>query len=149
MTTRVVYPTITIDTREQVALSFPRCPSVRGTLAEGDYMIEGVPCVIERKSLADYLATITIGKERFERECGRLAKWRWVFIVVEADFSDVAEGKYRSNVHQESAIGLTAAHCIRHAPVFFASSHKHAGIIVERLLLMAAKQIEREAAGEA
>ena len=102
--------------------------------------------MIERKSLPDYLSSITNGKERFQREMERLKSYRWRWIVVEADFSDIVTGAYQSCVNPNAAIGLTAAYSVRHAPVFFASNHAHAGIIVERLLLMCWKQIQDERA---
>ena len=138
------YPTVLVDNREQCPWTFPRCPSRNATLKEGDYTLEGLEdkIVIERKSLSDFTSSIT--EERFEREMECLRPYRWKFIVIEANFEDVAEGRYRSLLHPNAAVGLTAALCIRDALCFFASDHTHAADIAERLLLMAAKQIAKE-----
>jgi len=66
---------IVIDTREQRPWSFPsdRVQTQRDTLHTGDYAIVGDGCfAIERKSLDDFLGTISSGWERFLREIGRM-----------------------------------------------------------------------------
>jgi ERCC4-type nuclease len=95
---------IVIDTREQTPYGFEsiagdvgeKCetitvPTVRGTLASGDYSLEGHEqnIAVERKSLADLYATIGHGRERFEAEFRRMNEMSHAFLVIEADWSTV------------------------------------------------------------
>lgn len=85
---------ITIDTREQTPWHFePSDTDVsRGTLQQGDYAIKGdSQFAIERKSMEDFLGTISTGWERFIRELGRMDAAGFIAmpIVVEGDFETV------------------------------------------------------------
>lgn len=83
---------VVIDTREQRPWSFP--PDLaevqRGTLKAGDYALVGDDAfAIERKSLDDFLGTVSSGWERFLREIGRMegSDFAARIVVVEADFA--------------------------------------------------------------
>lgn len=82
---------IIIDTREQTPWAFdPAQVDARiGTLQTGDYALEGDGCFgIERKSLDDFLGTISTGWPRFCRELNRMDSAGWVakVIIVEGDY---------------------------------------------------------------
>lgn len=82
---------IVIDTREQRPWSFPPdLAEVRiGTLRTGDYALVGDDAfAIERKSLDDFLGTVSTGWERFLREIGRMegSDFAARVVIVEADF---------------------------------------------------------------
>ena len=80
---------IIIDTREQTPWSFdPMYADVSvGTLSTGDYALAGDDgFAIERKSLDDFLGTISTGWSRFQREIERMDGWPAKVIIVEADF---------------------------------------------------------------
>lgn len=83
---------IVIDTREQTPWHFDECfASVSiGTLRIGDYALRGdVGFAVERKSLDDFLGTISSGWKRFTREIDRAKAAGFVLpIVVEARFED-------------------------------------------------------------
>jgi len=84
---------IIIDTREQTPFSFdPVYAEVsRGTLKTGDYALKNdTGFSIERKSLNDFVCTVTRDYERFCREIERMnvAKYPCKVIIVEADFKD-------------------------------------------------------------
>ena len=90
---------IIIDTREQTPWSFPEEIAVvrRGTLNAGDYALDGDNrFVIERKSLNDFLGTISSGWDRFERELDRMADHLHIarVIVVEGSIRDIIEEKH-------------------------------------------------------
>ena len=84
---------ITIDTREQSPWSFdPTLVSVRrGTVRTGDYCVTGDKgFAVERKSLNDFLGTISTGWERFQREINRASVAGFHLpVIVEARFSDI------------------------------------------------------------
>lgn len=82
---------VTIDSREKKPWAFD--PSLVtasvNTLKTGDYSLEGdAGFAIERKSLDDFLNTISSGWERFIREIYRMADWPARVIIVESNFLD-------------------------------------------------------------
>lgn len=84
---------ITIDTREQTPWAFPidLAETARGTLSEGDYALTGDDgFAIERKSLSDFLGTISSGWKRFIRELGRMDNKGFPVkvIIVESDVTN-------------------------------------------------------------
>ena len=83
---------VIIDTREQTPWSFDpsQVDATIGTLRTGDYALAGDDgFTIERKTLDDFLSTVSSGWERFTRELER-ARERMPFmpILVEASLSD-------------------------------------------------------------
>lgn len=94
---------VIVDTREQAPYSFAgltcdasdgggplTVPTVRGTLASGDYSLVGYAGIaIERKSIADLYGTIGQGRERFERELVRLNELDFAAVVIEASFPEI------------------------------------------------------------
>ena len=83
---------IIIDTREQTPWAFdPSAVDASiGTLQTGDYALAGdFSFGIERKSLDDFLGTVSSGWERFKRELDRMdaAKWVAKIIIVEGDYA--------------------------------------------------------------
>lgn len=85
---------ITIDTREKTPFHFDEHSSnvVRGTIRTGDYAVTGDSgFAVERKSLDDFLTTISTDWARFQRELfrAREAGFSSFPIVVEARFTDV------------------------------------------------------------
>lgn len=96
--------TVVCDTREQFPYTFAgllcdradgggplTVPTRRGTLASGDYSLDGYEhrVAVERKSLADCYSTIGQGRDRFERELARLAALDFAAVVIEADWPTV------------------------------------------------------------
>lgn len=84
---------ITIDTREQTPWAFPcdLAETARGTLSEGDYALDGDEgFAVERKSLSDFLGTISSGWKRFVRELGRMDNKGFPVkvIIVESDVTN-------------------------------------------------------------
>ena len=101
---------ITIDTREQTPWHFePHQANVRiGTLRTGDYALTGdTGFAIERKSLDDFLGTVSSGWERFQREIYRAkeAGFPSLPIIIEASllqclFHETEEGKIVGPDHE-------------------------------------------------
>lgn len=129
--TRATTPIITIlvDTREQRVPAFgDGVIVVRATLAEGDYTTPRLAHVarIERKSRADFAASITWGRERLDREMVRLQAYPWRCILVEAamaDFNEYKDADFgRRGVHAHAVEGTVASYWTRYAvPIFFVS----------------------------
>ncbi len=67
----------------------------------GDYSIVGFEdkFSIERKSLPDFIKSITWELDRFERELVRAQNYDYFAIVIEADFYDIENRNYRADVH--------------------------------------------------
>lgn len=90
---------IKADTREQRPWIFaPSTPVVRGTLPTGDYAIAGLEALaaIERKELSDFVACVTVERERFMREMSRLAAYGHRAVIIEATVEHVEAHAYRS-----------------------------------------------------
>lgn len=92
MTTCLGKLQVIIDTREQAPWAFDpgRVETTIGTLRTGDYALAGDGGFgIERKSLDDFLGTISTGWPRFCRELNRMDEAGWVakVIIVEGDYA--------------------------------------------------------------
>lgn len=127
-------PSIIIDTREKTPLEFQHLNAVRGTLTTGDYSIKGFTnsFMVERKSMADLVGSLTQGRERFFRELERMrgAKFaRLLIIGTKGEFDEVM--RYR-RVNEESIIGSLAWVEANVAPVARAASTYKAAQMVER-----------------
>jgi len=95
--------TLIIDTREQNAYKF-KTPSIRATLSTGDYSIQGYEdqIAIERKNLDDCVGSLSIGRDRFERELKRSKSYEYFALVIETSLGDLATGNYRSRMNPKS-----------------------------------------------
>ena len=118
--------TIAIDTREQAPYYFNNIQAgsdksyrpleiqtARVTLQQGDYSIVGHEShvAIERKSKADLFGTLSIGRERFQRELERLKDCvKWSAVVVECEWSDILNNPPEfSGLHPQSIVGTVLA----------------------------------------
>lgn len=139
--------TAVADTREQLPLDLSPLRTVRGTLDTGDYSIRGLESIvaIERKSLSDLLGCIGQQRERFEREAQRLLAYRVRSLVVEATWSDLEAGEWRSKVTPAAAVGSCLGWIAAGLPVVMAGDHKRAGRYTAKLLFLAARRRWREA----
>ncbi len=132
---RIPKPVVLVDTREREP--FPLHANHpnwiggerRATLKTGDYTLEGMESLLslERKSLADLVACTVTYRRRFIATCGRLARFRWKAILVEATCEDI-KGGFRqfdipSEVHPNSICGtLDAIEAKFGIPVIYAST---------------------------
>lgn len=96
ITGKIPKPVVIIDTREQDPFHFGAHENwvhstVRGTLATGDYSCQGMEDVMcmERKSLNDMVGTLMHHRERFFRQCERMASMQHKCILVEASYEDL------------------------------------------------------------
>lgn len=127
---------IITDSREQRPWKFVNEVVIRG-LKTGDYSIEGYEnCIaIERKSLDDFVSSVTYNRKRFKAELERARKIKHFIIIVEAAWFDAFTGNYHSaaipNSIVGSAIGIMAEFGI---PVIFAETRKQAERLCQKFL---------------
>jgi ERCC4-type nuclease len=100
---------IVVDTREQRPYEFePAAARVtRAALPAGDYSVLGheTRVAIERKSLADFVATVIHARARFSHELAALSKYEFAAVVIEAALEDVLEHRYGALVKPASVWG--------------------------------------------
>jgi ERCC4-type nuclease len=129
-------PRVVIDTREQRPYLFPR--SISGTLASGDYSLEGYEnrVAIERKSKEDAYGSLGGGRKRFEAEWVRLSQLDYAAVVIESGIPDfLREPPPYSEMHPRAALCTLLAWSIKYrVPVWFAGDRQHAKALVLRLL---------------
>lgn len=94
---------IVIDTREQAPWAWDASEATTeiAALNAGDYALaddceevkgrsaRAVRFAIERKSLEDFLGTISVGWDRFQRELERMTAFQARVVIVEGDFQQV------------------------------------------------------------
>ena len=93
---RIFPATVIVDTREQTPFHFlnidpwPIVPVSHATLKTGDYSLRGYESrlTIERKSIGDFLGSISADRDRFEREFERMAEMEFAAVVIEGELSD-------------------------------------------------------------
>lgn len=123
---RETLPTIIVDTREQTPWMFDRglvlerfgdaFPTRIATLDIGDYSLAGLEhqVRIERKSLEDFVRSVTAERERFWRELTRLAEFPVKAIIIEGAKSEVealgtARCRLRSQARPQSVLASATA----------------------------------------
>lgn len=138
--------TATVDTREQKPWNLSPLPTVVGTLATGDYSVQGLEhyIAIERKSLSDLLGCIGQERERFDREVQRLLAYPVRALIVEAHWSDIEAGGWRSKITPAAAMGSLLGWIAAGLPIVMAGDHARAGRFASRILYTAARRRYRE-----
>lgn len=90
--------TIIIDTREQKPIKLEKIDIVNATLNVGDYGLKSkddLGIYIERKSLQDFVSTLSGGLERFDRELSRgKESGSYIVMVVESNLNDALSFNY-------------------------------------------------------
>ncbi len=139
--------TAIVDTREQLPLDLAPLRTMAGTLATGDYSVQGLEGVVavERKSLPDLLTCVGQHRARFDREVQRLLAYPCRAIVVEATWADLEAGEWQSRITPAAAIGSLLGWIAAGVPVVMCGDHARAGRYVSRLLYTAARRRWREA----
>lgn len=109
---------IIVDTREQRPLDFASypCSVEAGTLTVGDYSVKGLEhlVAIERKSVADLVASVTRERERFERELSRSRGLDLFAVVIEGSLDEVREHRYRSQAQPHAVLQSLVALQVRY-----------------------------------
>ena len=148
--------TILVDTREQTPWEFENVyfhgekrtfPTRRATLKSGDYTLEGLEsfAAIERKSLTDFLSSITRGRDRFKREMERLADFRSKAIIVEQPLDDAFNAReFGSLVNPDSIAGTIASWGARYGIQFLFCRNRASAQFVALHFLNQAKRLFEE-----
>jgi len=140
-------PTIVVDSREKCAWLFENLPTERAALDTGDYSIRGLThlVAVERKSLPDLLACVGAQRGRFKRELQRLRGYRFRCLVIEASYSDLEAGEWRSKIKPSAVLGSLAAWTVQCSlPVMLAGDHESAARFAERYLYQCARLVASE-----
>ena len=131
--------TVVTDSREQLPYIFDpaKVATIRKALPAGDYSLAGLEdrVAVERKSLADFVTTVIRGRKRFHRELKKLSAFESACVVVECNFRDLVDGRYRSDAHPHALIATVASIVVDFGvPVFFCSDRQAACRFVEEYL---------------
>ena len=132
---------IIIDSREQKPYNFRGCDTIVKGLKTGDYSAEynGVDysdkIALERKSLADFIGSITSGRKRFEKEIMRAKELEYFAIIIEGSWEDIEKHNYRSQMPPESVIGTILGWAVKfNVPIILAGNRRRAEKIVKKKL---------------
>jgi len=149
---------IAVDTREQMPWSFQGIvlgqkqivvKQQRQTMQTGDYSIVGREdeIVIERKSVSDFLSSITTGNARFCREHERMAAivdggidgGGFACVVVEGDLAkicdDLDDPDGERQIKSSTVFGIAASWPRRYrVPLYFAGDRRRAELLGFRIL---------------
>ena len=128
------------DTREPAYAwdAYFKAPTITKKLDTGDYSLLGMETeiAVERKTLDDLVGCLTKGRERFERELERSTGLDYFCVIVEAGYSQLVLGDYRSRLNTKSAIESISTFEIRYSTHFlFAGNRELAARKAESLLL--------------
>lgn len=120
----------------------------RVALPAGDYSLPGFEdeISIERKSLEDFLGSITRRRDVFFKELSRLRPYRVKFLVIEdASFEDILLQRYRVAVHPNSVLGTIATIALRFGvPVLLFPTPELSADFVERVFRLFLEHIEND-----
>ena len=146
---------IIIDKREQKPYSFPEwIETARGSLKTGDYAVYGDDYfAVERKSLNDFIGTISSGWARFCRELKRMddANYPAKVIMIEADFEEICFKKFEDEIKgpEHDHVDITpqfiikriAELALRGAIVIFAGNRSYAMALTLTILQQRYKKL--------
>lgn len=146
---------IGIEDREHLPFRFGELPTVRRHYKTGDYSFYDRDrdysdvAAIERKSLVDFVQSLTHGRDRFEAEMERMAPLERKLILVEASYSDIVNHWYPTQAGPTAIIGSIAAiHARWGVPTLFGESREGAEYLARIWILKTHKRL-RAARAEA
>jgi ERCC4-type nuclease len=127
---------VCVDSREQHPWIFS-LPTIVGALKTGDYSLQGCGdwIAIERKSIDDLIGCLTTGRDRFTKELERGRRIQNFSVIVEAHYTDILKGNFRSEMNPRAAWGSIIALQERYGiPFYFAGDSVIAGQLCETIL---------------
>ena len=131
---RFPLPRLIVDTREQTPLTFTHLDAVRGTLATGDYSVDGLQSrfAVERKSVPDLVGSLTQERARFMRELERMRGMDFARLLIVGRPIDLAVCLNRRAVTAASILGSLEAINARMVAVVWEATPAKAAQAVER-----------------
>lgn len=143
-----------VDTREQMPYQFEGRKSFVHGLPVGDYglgnknkndNVELLSVSIERKTLDDFIGSVSKGRERFEKEIHTGKALDYFALVIEADCADIEKHNYRSDMNPKSAMSTIYSWSAKHRlPVWFCSDRVNGERITMTLLEFYAKSVYKK-----
>ncbi len=142
---------IAVDNRERWPFDFSGegyagVSVVHKALSVGDYAIVGAEdcAAVERKSLDDLAHCLGRDRERFLRQLQRGRGMDAYAVIVEAPWSDLVAGRYRSQLHPNAATATVTAIMARMGiPFLFCGSRAEAEMATFQFLNQYARGIRR------
>lgn len=134
---------IIIDTREQRPYNFDN--SVSQKLQTGDYSAVGFEqlVIVERKSKADLIGTITRHRARFKRELKRMEPAPFACVVVECSLLDILNDDYQGGIPPRAVLGSIMSIIIDYGvPVFFCGDRAGAKEFTKKYICKAIRHLE-------
>lgn len=137
---------VIVDSREQTPWDLSPLKVVPGTLCTGDVALASAPNIarIERKSLDDLLGCVGRDRDRFDREMQRMLSFPIRVLVIEADWTELEQGNWRSKLTPEHVIGSLMGWAAQGISIHAAGDHTRAGRHAARLLYTIARRRYRE-----
>lgn len=134
--------TVICDRKEQKPWNLSPLRMIDGTLQTGDYTLFGLEShiAIERKSLDDFVQCIGRDRDRFDREMDRIRAYPVRAVVVEASWSDLEAGAWRSQVKPNAAIGSALGWIAAGVPIIMAGSREAAERFAARMMFIVARR---------
>lgn len=128
-------PRLIVDTREQRPLYFEHLDSVRGTLATGDYSLEGLEgaFMIERKTWPDFIRSVTSERVRFFRELERGKEAPCRRLVIIGSLEELKDCLIHRRVTVNAILGNMASIDANLWPVVLVDTPLQAAKLIERL----------------
>lgn len=113
----------------------------------GDYSVKGMQgsICLERKSEGDLLSTLTVGRERFERELARMGAMAVKAVVCETSWMRLARGEYKSRMTPHSCLQSILGLSVRYGvPFLMVESREAAAYTIYHLCRHFLEQREKE-----
>ncbi len=110
---------------------------IKKCLKVGDYSIEGKESsvAIERKSLPDFVSSITRDRKRFERELEKARSYKFFAVVIEGSFKDIKTGNYPSDTNRKSILATINKWMVKYTvPIILANSREEAALTTLHML---------------
>lgn len=126
--------TIIIDSREQKPYKNFSHPVEVGAIENGDYSIKGFESefAVERKSLEDFVGSVTSGRERFEREVENLSNMVFGAIIIETDFTKIWKTPLHSKINRKALVNTALKWSVKWGiPILFVSNRTGGKYAVE------------------
>lgn len=138
--------TAIIDTREQSPWDLSPMPTIRQGLHVGDYSLKGLESIvaIERKSLPDLVMCCGSERDRFQRELDALRGWPVSAVIIEAEWSDLQRGEWRSRLTPKQVMASVCAWVAQGHTILLAGTHESAAHVARGVLFYAARYRWRE-----